>query len=140
MAITSGMTVFCKRDFMRGVHQPGDEYMIALYGPDADLSPLTTERYSSKGEVQSKGYRAGGMPLQGYVCELDGTRAVMGWSYDPVWKNTSIKAYGALIYNASKDNAALAVVEFAEPIISTNGNFRVSMPDVRSTQTPLWLA
>ena len=63
----------------------------------------------------------------------------MGWSYDPQWKNVSIRATGAMIYNASKDNKALCVVEFAEEVISTNGNLRVFMPPVSSTEAPIWI-
>jgi len=136
--IVSGMCNVAKVDFMRGVHQPGDEYKIALYGKDANLSPMT-ETYTPDGEVKAKGYHPGGMTLQGYRCDLDGTTAVMGWEYDPVWKNVTITAYGALIYNASKGNRALAVVEFPSPVTSTNGNFRIKMPAVNATEAPLWI-
>lgn len=137
--ITSGLCVSAKLDFLKGVHQPGDQYKMALYTAAANLSPLSTTAYTSAGEVQTKGYQAGGMPLTGIEYVTAGTSAVMGWSYDPQWKNVSIKAKGAMIYNASKDNKALVVVEFPNEIISTNGNFRVEMPPVTGTEAPIWI-
>jgi hypothetical protein len=137
--ISSGMCVSAKCEFLQGVHQPGDDYRIALYTKAADLSFLTTTVYTSAGEVQSKGYVAGGKSLEGYECKSDGIKALLGWGRDPVWKNATIRADGAMIYNASRDNRALVVVAFDTEIISTNGNFRVSMPSVDSTSAPIRL-
>jgi len=61
--IVHGICTVAKRDFLTGVHQIGDRYMLALYGAEADLSPRTAF-YESKGEVSGKGYRQGGVQLR----------------------------------------------------------------------------
>ena len=126
MAILSGMCIQAKRDFLMGVHRPEDKYKLALYSASAHLNPLTTT-YTTEGEISGKGYERGGQLLAGYVCEIDGASAVLGWQ-TPVWQNATISAHGALIYNASKGNRALVVVEFGEEVKSTNGRYRLPMP------------
>lgn len=122
------MCVSAKADVLRGVHQPGDRYMLALYSPSAVLSPYT-EEYTKQDEVTGKNYRAGGAPLQGYSVDIEGVAAVMSWSRPTVWPNATITARYGLVYNASKGNRALLVVEVADehgrPVTSTNGNFKV---------------
>lgn len=135
--ITGGLCTAAKRDFLMGVHQQGDDYRIALYTTEANLSPLDVEFYTSVGEVQTKGYTAGGKSLQGYVCRVEGAAAMLGWEHDPQWQNVTIRAAGALIYNASRDNRALAVIQFDEVTTSSNGNFRVRMPPVDFTNAPI---
>jgi hypothetical protein len=137
--ISSGLCVSAKCEFLQGIHQPSDDYRIALYTKAADLSFLTTTTYVTAGEVQAKGYVPGGKSLEGYICKSEDFKALLGWERDPVWKNASIRADGAMIYNASRDNRALVVVAFDTEIISTNGNFRVSMPSVDSTTAPIRL-
>jgi hypothetical protein len=68
------------------------------------------------------------MALQGYTAALDGRTALLDW-VDPVWEQTTIAAQGALIYNASKNNRAVAVLDFGEIIVSTNSTFRVKLPE-----------
>ena len=122
-------------DLARGIHQPTDEYRIALYSAQADLSPLV-ESYSTDGEILgSPGYTAGGQVLAGLTISMDGRVAVIDWA-DPLWPNATITARGALIYNASKGNRAMTVLDFGpspmgEPrgYSSTNGNFLVPFPE-----------
>lgn len=128
--ILSGLCVAAKKDFITGLHQPGDKYMIALYRSDASLNTLIDE-YTSSGEVAGQGYISGGRQLRGYRCEVDGTSALLSWD-SAVWPNATIHAKGALIYNASKRNRALAVIEFLQETVSTNGNFVVPMPPFTS--------
>lgn len=136
--ITGGTCKTALLDFLKGVHQPGDDYRIALYTDGANLSPFT-EFYDTYGEVQGKGYTAGGISLQGLKFAMDGVSACMGWTYDPVWKNATIAADGALIYNRSRDNKAVVVLKFNTRVTSTNGNYRVDMLDVTSTTAPIVL-
>ena len=127
--IISGLCATAKRDFIMGVHQPHDHYKVALYSSMANLSPAT-EFYTTHGEITGQGYERGGMPLRGYKCVIDGTIAVMGWTEDPVWRNASISAHGALFYNSSKQNRALVVVDFGQVIASTFGDYRLRLPPV----------
>ena len=129
MAIVSGLCASAKRDFMLGVHQPGDTYKLALYDESATISPLT-EVFTTAGEVKGQNYPKGGVELRGYSVNLVGTKANLGFSRDVIIANASISALGGMVYNASKDNLAVGIIEFAEKITSTNGNFKVLMGDL----------
>lgn len=126
MAVTPGLCVSARLDLVTGVHQPGDNYKIALYAPSANLTPLITH-YTKENEVKGKGYVAGGAVLQGYMAYLEGLRAYVCWEKGVIWKNASITARGAVVYNASKGDKALLVLdvmdEMGNAVTSTNGNF-----------------
>jgi len=111
-----------------GIHAPEDVYRIALYRETAVLSRLTTA-YTTKEEViGSQGYAPGGQVLQGRMVKSDGNTATLGWG-NPLWPNASITARGGLIYNFSKQNRTVAVVDLGQNFISTNGNFLVTLPE-----------
>tara|TARA_R110000868_G_scaffold220867_2_gene472364 strand:- start:120 stop:476 length:357 start_codon:yes stop_codon:yes gene_type:complete len=111
-----------------GVHQPGDTYMVALYSPAATLNQHT-EHYEKEGEVVGKGYIKGGKPLKGYHACLEGSRAEVCWDKEVRWANATIRARHALIYNASKDNRAMTILDLGEEAASTNGNWDLLLPD-----------
>lgn len=128
MAATYGMTLCCKLDLVMGVHQPGDVYMVALYGANATLNTFT-EQYEKEGEVSGKGYTKGGKPLKGYHAYLEGSRAEVCWDKEVRWANATIRARHALIYNASKDNRAMTILDLGEEAASTNGNWDLLLPE-----------
>jgi hypothetical protein len=117
--IRQGLCKAGKRGFLRGVHQPGDTYKIALYTSSANLDPDSIESYTPVGEVKGQGYDGGGIALSGVRYSSDD--CTMGWDSGPRWPLSSIRARGALIYNASKQGAALAVLDFGEDKISSVG-------------------
>ena len=128
MPVTHGMTIACKHDLLCGLHQPGDTYMVALYNRDAAIG-AHTEVYSPVGEVKGKGYVAGGKPLKGHRVEVEGTRAKVCWDSPVRWPNATIKARHALIYNKSKGDRALTILDLGEEAASTNGNWDLLLPD-----------
>lgn len=121
-----GLCTVAKRDFLAGVHQPGDRYMVALYGMGADIGPGTAA-YSTRNEIDGRGYKAGGMQLRNPKVWMDDEHGYL--TFDSVkWVNATLEAYGALIYNASKGNKAIAVVDFGGPYRSTVGDFFLNIP------------
>ena len=128
MAATYGMTLACKRDLLDGVHHRDDVYMVALYGSDATLNPFT-EFYEKEGEAKGKGYLVGGKPLKGRVVGMHGTRAQISWERTVRWPNATIRARHALIYNKSKDNRAMTILDLGEEAASTNGNWDLELPE-----------
>lgn len=124
--IKTAVTNSAKQEFLQGVHQPGDVYKLALYTAKANLN-ASTSAYSASGEIDSKGYDAGGQILSGYSDSSDSGTAIMSF-HSPAWEQSSISARGAMIYNASKENKALAVYDFGMEITSTNGKFTATMP------------
>jgi hypothetical protein len=128
MAITAAICNSFKQEILQGVHEAADTYKIALYPSAATLSKATTV-YSSTGEVASgDGYTTGGATLSGFSATLDGDTAILDWTVDPSWAAATITARGALIYNSTQSDKAVAVLDFGSDISSTAGTFTVTLP------------
>jgi len=123
--ITETLCNSYKRELLEGVHQPGDVYKIALYTSQASLD-ATTKIYDPKNEVKGTGYIAGGQALTGMKIQQTGNRAWIEWG-NAVWPEATITARGALIYNATRGNRALKVLDFGVETTSTNAPFTVEM-------------
>ncbi len=127
MAISAAVCTSFKSEILTGTHVAADVYKIALYPSTASLSAATAA-YSSTGEVTGTGYTAGGATLAGFTVTTDTGTAVLDFTTDPTWSSSTITARGALIYNSTKANKAVAVVDFGADITSTNGTFTVTLP------------
>ena len=126
--ITSGIATTYRREILDGVHAPNDNYKIALFSASANLGPETTDYTGQPGEVKGAGYVKGGQQLRGRTSGISGKTAYMTFA-NPRWSAASFTARGALIYNASKNDRAVAVIDFGEDHTCTNGEFAVSLPD-----------
>lgn len=132
MAITSAVCNSFKQELFGGIHDlDTDAIKIALYTSAATLGASTTI-YTTSSEVVGAGYVAGGNTLTGAVISLDGSVAIVDFS-DTTWSNATITARGALIYNSSKGNKAIAVIDFGGDKTSTNGDFTVVFPAATGT-------
>lgn len=127
MAITAAFCNSYKQEILSGTHSSSDTYKIALYTSTATLSKATTA-YSATNEVSGTGYTAGGATLSGFSTSLDTDTAILDFTTDPTWASSTITARGALIYNSSKSNKAVAVLDFGSDITSTAGTFTVTFP------------
>jgi hypothetical protein len=128
MAITAAICNSFKQEILEGIHSSGDTYKLALYTSAATLSKATTA-YTTSGEVASGGgYTTGGVALTGFSVTIDTDTAILDFTTDLVWPSATITARGALIYNSSKSNKAVAVLDFGADISSTNGNFTITFP------------
>jgi hypothetical protein len=125
---TQGLTTSYKKDLFDGIHQVGDTYKIALYVSASTIGPSTTAYTATNEVANGNGYTTGGLTLSGRQVVLDGTTQILDWTTDPVWATSTITARGALIYNSSRSNASLVVLDFGADITSTNGNFTVQLP------------
>jgi hypothetical protein len=99
---------------------------IALYTNSATLDATTTV-YSATNEVVGTGYTAGGNTLITPAVSYNGTTAWLTFG-DSSWTTATITARGALIYDSSASNAAIAVLDFGADKISTAGTFTIQMP------------
>jgi len=125
--IIQGLCTSAKEDFFKGVHQPEDLYLFALYSEKANLNPGMTS-YTTTDEVTGKGYSAGGMALSGYVVGSMDTTAYLTWTQPLVWYNCNIFTAGGLMYNRSRNNKAIAVFDFGEIYTAKNGVLSIAMP------------
>ena len=127
MAITQAIPTSFKAEILQGIHDSADTYKMALYTSAATLGATTTA-YSATNEVVGTGYTAGGATLSGFNVTTSGTTAILDFATDPSWENATITARGALIYNSSKSNKAIYVLDFGSDITSTNGTFAITLP------------
>lgn len=109
-----------------GVHDfATDTFKSALYTGAATLDQDTTV-YITSNEVVGTGYTAGGVVLSGTtVAQANGVSYVD--FADAVWSPAAFTARAALIYNASKGNKAVAVLDFGSDKTATT-TFTVQMP------------
>lgn len=134
MPIVQTLTTSFKKESWQAVHNlETDVLKMALYTGSATLNADTTV-YSATNETSGPGYVAGGVALTGATINTDGTTVYVDFA-DAVWSGASFTARGALIYNSSKSNKAVAVLDFGADKIATN-TFTVSMP-VNSVSTAL---
>ena len=126
MAILQGMCSSFKQESWLGIHDlDTDVLKMALYTAAADLSQATTA-YTPTGEISGTGYISGGIPLTGVQVLLSGTTAYVTFD-NPVWPNASFVCRGALIYNSSEANRAIAVLDFGADK-TASGTFTVQLP------------
>jgi len=127
MAITSGITISFRSQILLGEHDlDTDSLKLALYSSSASLSDGTTV-YTTSNEVVGTGYSAGGVVLTGIDVTTDSSVAVVSIT-DAVISASTITARGALIYNSSQANKAVAVFDFGADKSSTDGDFTIQFP------------
>jgi len=134
MAITQTMTTSFKKELFEAVHNfTSHTIKIALYDSTATLNADTTA-FSSSGELADGvgGYSTGGNTLTKVAPTSSGTTAFI--SFDTTtWASSTFTARGALIYNSSASNKAIAVLDFGAGKTSSNSTFQVTFPAAGAT-------
>ena len=112
MAITQAMATSFKAEILDEVHDlVADTLKIALFTSSASLGASTTA-YSTSNEVANgNGYATGGVTLANKSVSTSGTTAFFD-ADDPTWTSASFTARGALIYNSSASDKAIAILNF----------------------------
>jgi len=125
--IVQTQTTSFKAELYEGIHDLlTDTIEIALYTAYADLNAATTA-YVATNEVTGTGYVAGGNTLTGATVQTSGTTVYVSFD-DTSWANASFTCRGALIYNSSKANRSVAVLDFGSDKIVSNLTFTVQFP------------
>ena len=130
MAITQAMCTSFKQELLEAVHNfknsGGATFKIALYTSSASLGAGTTA-YTTSNEVSGTGYTAGGNTLTRVDPSSSGTTAITDFA-DSTWSSATITARGALIYNDTDSDKAVAVLDFGADKISSGGDFTIQFP------------
>jgi hypothetical protein len=130
MSIVQTQTTSFKKELYQAIHDLStDTIKIALYTAAVDLNADTTV-YSATNEVSGTGYTAGGQVMTGVAISSSGYVAYANW--DNVSWTAALTARCALIYNASKGNKSVAVLDFGSDKTSTT-TFTITMPANTST-------
>ena len=124
--IQQTQTTSFKEELFKGIQNLStDTLYIALYTALADIGADTTA-YTTTDEITGTGYTAGGKQLTGVTINTyDGTVYIN--FNNVVWDPASFTARGALIYNASKANRSIAVLDFGADKTCSN-TFTITMP------------
>jgi hypothetical protein len=139
MAITQAMCTSFKTELLGGVHDlDTDAIKIALFTSTATLGAATTA-YSTTNEVSGTGYTAGGNTLTGAAISASGTTAIVDFD-NTSWGSSTITARGAMIYNSSKSNRAIAILDFGADKTSTDGDFTIQFPVADASNAILRIA
>ena len=117
MAITSAICNSFKQEILVGTHNftasSGHTFKIALFTSSASLGASTTA-YSTSNEISNtsgSAYSAGGATLTSVTPTLDSSTAGCDFS-DVSFTSASFTANGALIYNDTQSDKAVAVIAF----------------------------
>ena len=132
MAITQAIANSFKKELLEGQHEfqfGGDKFKLALYSSSATLNSATTS-FTTTGQVGNSGsYTSGGGAL---VQPNPSTSVASGVAIvdfnDLSFTGATITARGALIYNTSNSNTAVAVLDFTADKVSTDGTFTIIFP------------
>ena len=133
MAITTAMCNSFKQELLGGVHDlDTDSLKVALIkqAPTGTYGAATTNYSDITGntdEAVGTNYTAGGQVLDSATITLSGSTAFVDFA-DEVFTNATVSADGAIIYNASQGNKAIAVFDFGATVTSTSGDFTIVFP------------
>ena len=126
MSIVQTLTTSFKNDLLiAGQNLSTDTLKIALYTADASLNADTTV-YSATNQITGTGYVAGGNTLTGVTIQTSGSTVYINFN-NSVWSPAAFTTRAALIYNASKSNKSVAVLDFGNDKTCTS-TFTVVMP------------
>lgn len=122
--ILQTQTTSFKKELYQGIHDlTTDVLKIALYTAEANLNESTTA-YTTNNEVVGTGYVAGGVTITGVTVNAFGFTAYV--NFNNVVFNAAVTARCALIYNSSKANRSIAVLDFGSD--KTSANLTITMP------------
>ena len=143
MALQQTATTSFKVELAQGVHNFGptspDTFKIALYTGLADIGPSTTAYTTSNEVAAGLGYTTGGEVLTVSTTPTS-SGTVAYWSFaDVEWDPATFTARGALIYNASKSNKSVAVLDFGSDKTGVT-KFKIVFPVANSTDAIIRIA
>ena len=145
MAITSSAVCNTfKNQLLSGTHNfdqtSGNHFYLAMYISTATIGKSTTD-YLTAGETSGTNYSAGGklLAVAGQTHKLASDTAIVDWT-NLSWQTATLTARGALIYNKSASDKAVAVLDFGGDKTATAGTFTIQFPNFTDTLAILRIA
>ncbi len=145
MAITTN--AICnsfKKELLEATHNfsnpGGNSFKLSLYGTPATLGKSTTS-FTTGGEVSSPsgGYSSGGKALVNAGTSLATNTAITDFA-DLSFVGVTITARGALIYNDTNSDKAVAVLDFGGEKTASAGTFTIQFPAFTTSAAILRIA
>ena len=145
MAITSSAVCNTfKNQLLGATHNfdqtSGNHFYLAMYISTATIGKSTTD-YLTAGETSGTNYSAGGklLAVAGQTHKLASDTAIVDWT-NLSWQTATLTARGALIYNKSASDKAVAVLDFGGDKTATAGTFTIQFPNFTDTLAILRIA
>tara|TARA_R100000995_G_scaffold84865_1_gene65334 strand:+ start:2450 stop:2887 length:438 start_codon:yes stop_codon:yes gene_type:complete len=145
MAPTQAMCSSFKQELLQGLHNftasSGNAFKMSLHTSSSSIGAATTA-YASSGIAEvanGNGYTSGGIALTEVTPTLDGTTAITDFG-DASFTSATITARGALIYNDTNADRAVAVLDFGSDKTSTAGTFTVQFPTADASNAIIRIA
>jgi hypothetical protein len=144
MAITQTTCTSFKLELLKAEHNfSSHTFKLALYSSSASLGAGTTV-YSTTNEITNTSgtaYTAGGKTISVTATfpKSSGTTAIVDFG-DVSWTDASFTARGALIYNSSASNKAVAVLDFGSDRLASSSTFEVKFPVADATSAIIRIA
>ena len=145
MAISSAICSSFKQELLQGKHSfessGGHTFKIALFTSSASLGAATTD-YSTSNEISNtsgSAYSAGGATLTSTTPALSGSTAVCDFA-DVSYTSASFTANGALIYNDTQSDKAVAVIAFGGDKTVSSGTFTIQFPTADASNAIIRIA
>ena len=145
MAITTN--AICnsfKKELLEATHNfsnpGGNSFKLALYGTPATLGKSTTS-FTTGGQVTSPsgGYSSGGKALVNAGTSLATNTAITDFA-DLSFVGVTLTARGALIYNDTNSDKAVAVLDFGGEKTASAGTFTIQFPAFTTSAAILRIA
>ena len=150
-----GSSALCgtfKREILAGIHRltahtrasstiSADTFKVAMFTNSASIDADTTG-YTTSNEVSGTNYSAGGATLSSVTIGLADNSSAVPTAFvdfaDTTFSSSTISnARGALIYNSTESDKAVAVLDFGGDKTATAGTFTIQFPDFNSTSAIL---
>lgn len=129
--IVQTQTTSFKAELYQAIHDlTTDTLKLALYTAEANLDASTTV-YTTANEITGTGYSAGGNVVTGVTINSSGYTAWVAFN-NVLWVPAAFTTRCALLYNASKANRSIAVLDFGSDKTCIN-TFTVTMPGSTAT-------
>lgn len=122
-----------KAEMFSGIHDlDNDVFKMALFRATAAIvgtfgAETTNYDQMDDDEVVGTGYVAGGVVAVGATPVLIGTTAIVDFD-DVTYPSVTIVTRGALLYNTSKGNRAVAIWDFGTDKTIVTADFKLQMP------------
>jgi hypothetical protein len=137
ISITTAMPTSFKVEILKAVHDftasTGNTFKIALLKAAASGTGTfgaATTNYSDLGSDElatATGYTQNDQTLVSITPVADSTTAIVDFD-DTTWTSATFTTSGALIYNSSASNAAVAVLSFGGDQQVSSGDFQIQFP------------
>lgn len=141
--LSQAMCTSFKVELLTGTHNftltTGNVFKVALFKANASIVGTygaATTNYSdmtgNSDETSGTAYVAGGNTLTNVTPVASGTTAIVDFA-DTTWSAATITTRGAIIYNSTNANRAVAILDFGSDKTSTAGDFSIIWPTPDAT-------